>query len=109
MCQFGAHETNKMANFTGTLVINGISDLELVKILEIKIKHEKSLGFNPQTLAPVPMVVPQRPPQPQPQQFGSQHYNNATFTWQTDEGLEAVHKVIYMLLKKEEHQEKPAA
>lgn len=101
-----AHEINKMANLNGTLIINGIGDEELVKILEIKVKHEKSLAFNPQQLQP---VMEHRQPQPQPQAVHPQIYNNAVFTWQTDEGLEAVHKVISMLLKKEEHQDEAAA
>lgn len=96
-----------MANFTGTITINGIGDQDLREILGIKLKHEKSLNFNPQQLQP---VVEQRPrPQPQPQATQPQRYDNAVFTWQTDEGLEAVHQVISMLLKKEEHQERPAA
>jgi hypothetical protein len=99
-----------MANFNGSIVINGIDDRELVKILEIKIKHEKSLNFNPQQLQPVPAQPPRPYPQPQPQPvIQPQQYNNAVFTWQTDEGLEAVHQVISMLLKKEERQEKSAA
>jgi len=39
-----------MVNITGNIVLNGITDPELVKILEIKIRHEKNLNFNPQQM-----------------------------------------------------------
>jgi len=103
-----------MENLSGSVTINGIKDQDLVKIFEIKMKHAKSLGFNPQTLqAVVDQVHPQQPyqqPYQQPQNVaGPQHYNNAVFNWQSEDGLEAIHKIISMLLKKEEHQEKSAA
>ena len=75
-------------------------DEELVEILKIKIKHEKSLTFNPQQLQSIGLNAPLNPHGGQ-----SQHppfYNNAVFGWQGEDGLEAVHKVIAMLLKKEE-------
>jgi hypothetical protein len=68
-------------------------------------RRSKSLNFNPQQLHP---VTEQRPGQ-NPQPVQPQRYNSAVFTWQTDDGMEAVHKILSMLLKKEEHQEKPAA
>jgi hypothetical protein len=94
-----------MFNPTGTVVVSGITDQELVKILEIKIQHEKSLTFNPQQLQPVaatPAVPPRPPSQPQPQLAKPSYYNNASFGWNGEEGLEAVHKIISMLLKKEQ-------
>jgi hypothetical protein len=94
-----------MFNPTGTVVVNGITDEELVKILEIKIRHEKSLSFNPQQLQPVPASAgtPARPPQqPQAHPAHPSLYNNASFGWNGEDGMEAVHKIIVMLLKKEE-------
>jgi len=93
-------------NPTGNVVVNGITDEELVKILEIKIKHEKSLTFNPQQLQPVPFSAggPPRPGQPQ-QPAHLAYYNNATFGWNGEDGLEAVHKIVSMLLKKEGQQQ----
>jgi hypothetical protein len=80
-----------MVNFTGTIVVNGISDKELVKILEIKLRHEGKFQFNPQQLQ-----VTNNPNQP-----GS-FYNNAHFSWSNEAGLEAVYEVMAYLLKKEE-------
>lgn len=83
--------------YTGALNVNGITDKDLVKILEVKIKHEKSLIFNPQQLQPAQV---QGRAQNDPQT-----YNNANFNWQDEDGLEAVHKIISILLKKEERGE----
>jgi hypothetical protein len=91
-----------MVNPTGNVLVNGITDEELVKILEIKIKHERSLTFTPQQLQPV--AASTQPNQPQHPSY----YNNANFGWQGQEGLEAVHSIISMLLKKEEPTEKGA-
>ena len=88
-----------MVNPNGTVVVNGITDAELVKILEIKIRHEGHFIFNPQQLVP---VAPGR--NPQGQAFGA-HYNNAFFTWTSEQGLVAVHEILGFLLKKEERQE----
>jgi len=94
-----------MANFTGSLTINGISDSDLVRIFEIKLKHEKSLAFNPQQLQ---TAMTQQHPGHNPQPIQPQQYNNALFGWQNEDGLEAVHQIISMLLKKEEQQPKAA-
>jgi hypothetical protein len=88
----------KMA-YSGSVTINGLSDQDLVKILEVKIKYEKELYFNPQQLQPV---------QQQPPHGAAQIYNNAMFNWNNEKGLEAVHKIISILLKKEGQQEKAA-
>lgn len=84
-----------MHNTTGSITINGITDKELVKILEIKIKHEGKFNFNPQQLQP----NGQRP------QGQETVYNNASFNWNSEQGLAAVHEVISYLLKKEERRE----
>jgi len=97
---------------SGTVTVNGINDKELVKILEIKVRHGQSLIFNPQQLQPAqarqaatvtqglagqPLPQAQQPP-PQPQQ-----YNNAIFVWNDWDGLEAVQEIVSMFLEKEEH------
>jgi len=79
-----------MAVITGSVVVNGIADQDLIKILEVKVKHEKNLFFNPQQLQPT-----QVPGQP------GQVYNNVSLGWNGEDGLEAVHKIISILLKKE--------
>jgi hypothetical protein len=83
--------------FTGTVVINGVNDKDLVKILDIKIKHETSVFFNPQQLQAISQGNP-------PQQV----YNNVVLNWQNEDGMEAVHQIISTLLKKEQRVEKAA-
>jgi hypothetical protein len=89
-----------MINPTGTITVNGITDSELVKILEIKMRHEGHFTFNPQQLQPQQAQrVPGR---------GEQFYNNANFTWTAEPGLSAVHEILGYLLKKEERREAAA-
>ncbi len=83
--------------FTGTVVLNGLSDKDLVRILEVKIKHERVVQFNPQQLQVVGTNQP-----------GQQLYNNVVLNWQNEDGMEAVHQIISILLKKEERAEKAA-
>jgi hypothetical protein len=80
----------------GTVVLNGINDKDLVKILEVKIRHERIVQFNPQQMQVVGT------------QQGTQIYNNVVLNWQNEEGLKAVHQVISILLGREEHAEKAA-
>lgn len=87
-----------MLSPTGSFAINGITDAELVKILEIKIRHEGAFTFNPQQLQPT-MAAPRPGAAPVP------CYNNVLFNWSTEKGLDAVHEVIGYLLKKEERRE----
>jgi hypothetical protein len=84
-----------MVGCTGSITLNGITDSELVKILEFKVKHEGKFTFNPQTL----QIVPNRPPAQETV------YNNAIFHWQNEEGLRVVHEIMGYLLKKEERRE----
>jgi hypothetical protein len=79
-----------MVNPTGSLTINGITDVELAHILEVKAKHEGAFHFNPQALQPIPNAQNQTA------------YNNAMFTWNSEKSLELVHGIIGHLLKKEE-------
>ncbi len=106
-----------MTNPTGNLVLNGITDAELVKILEVKMRHEHSLNFNPQQMQVCPKpqqpgAVVHRPgqpqPQPQPVQLPEQVYNNVVLQWANERGLEAVKEIVHLLLKKEERMEKAA-
>ncbi|MFZ0731422.1 MAG: hypothetical protein WAM79_03765 [Candidatus Sulfotelmatobacter sp.] len=83
-----------MVNPTGNLTLNGITDAELVKILEVKMRHEANLGFNPQQ-----MQVVNLPAQPGKQ---LQAYNSVILHWTTERGLEAVQEIVHFLLKKEE-------
>jgi len=73
----------------GTMTLQGVTDPELVKILEIKIKHESTFFFNPAGIQPT--NTPQNKP-------GA--YNNVNFSWNAQEGLEATFEVIKMLLGK---------
>jgi len=77
----------------GSITINGISDSELVLILDFKIKHEGKFTFNPQQLQVA------RAAQPDLETL----YNNAIFSWPNEQGLQVIHEIIGKLLKKEEH------
>jgi hypothetical protein len=93
-------EENMVSN--GNLVLNGVSDAELVKILEVKMRHESHLGFNPQQMQPNPAPPqPGRPTQPQ-QGKQVQTYNNVVLAWASENGLEAVQEIVHFLLRKEE-------
>jgi hypothetical protein len=82
-----------MINPNGSLQLNGITDPELVRILEIKIRHEGSLLFNPQQMQGAGVNI-----------SGKVHptYNSVILGWSSEKGLEAVQKVVHMLLKREE-------
>ena len=75
----------------GQIVLNGISEAQLIVILQEKEKLKK-FGFAPNQLQPLPIP---------PQQQGNPAvpaYNNAVLTWQNDDGLTAVRDVITILL-----------
>jgi hypothetical protein len=65
---------------SGAVTLNGVSDKQLVTILEAKIKHEGLLGFNPQTIQPAHV----NPPTP-----GSPQSNHVMVTWTNEEGFRA--------------------
>ncbi len=69
---------------TGQIVLNGIDDKDLIIILEVKERHP-TLTFSPNNLQPA-----QGGQQPQ-------RYNNALFTWQQGDGLEAVKEMLRRL------------
>jgi hypothetical protein len=101
-----------MANVTGTITINGITDVEMARIWEMKAKHGNAFHFVPnQIQVQNPVPVPVRPGQPQQshvQQPAETIYSNVMFTWPDRKGLEVVHEVMDYLLKKEEKVEAAA-
>jgi hypothetical protein len=82
---------------TGNIVINGIDDKQLVTLLKVKIEHEASFYFSPNSLQPA--TQPQRPGQP-PAPQREQVYNNATVAWSTEDGLKAVKHLLHELTEK---------
>src|ERR1700756_574354 len=77
-----------MLTCTGTITLNGITDRELIQILESKIKNDGKFTFNPQLL----QLSAGRTSQ-------ETFYNNAIFTWINEEGLRAIHDITGLLLK----------
>jgi hypothetical protein len=79
---------------TGQLMVNGISDRELIKILEVKERHEGSLIFNPaQMQANMQVQHPNRPPVQQKEAA----YNNVILQFTDDKGLKAVREILHHL------------
>jgi hypothetical protein len=74
----------------GSVILNGITDRELVIVLEAKLHNEGKINFNPAQLQPVPA--------------GTQTYNNLVVAWNGQPGLEVV-----MELLREFGSEKPPA
>lgn len=83
-----------MLSCTGTITLNGITDRELIQILESKIRNEGKFTFNPQLL----QVSQGRSSQ-------ETSYNNAIFTWLNEEGLRAIHEITGLLLREQLKQE----
>jgi hypothetical protein len=77
-----------MLSCTGTITLNGITDRELIQILESKIRNDGKFTFNPQLLQ-----------LNQGRTSGETSYNNAIFTWTNEEGLRAIHDITGLLLK----------
>lgn len=69
----------------GNLVVNGITEKQLVTILQFKLAHEGQLTFNPQTLQ-----TASNPP--------NVTYNNAAFTWSNEPQLKLVLELLGSLL-----------
>jgi hypothetical protein len=70
----------------GQLSLNGISDHELVIILEVKERHEGYLGFNPQEMQAVNEGNPARV-----------SYNNVILTWTEPADVEVVKEILHRL------------
>ncbi len=77
----------------GNLVLNGITDQELVKLLDVKIRHESSVSFNPQQMQAAAQTI---------QGKQTNVYNNVVLGWADEKGLEAVQEIVHFLLKKDE-------
>ena len=65
-------------NANGMITFNGVSDAELVKMLEIKEKHESSLDYESSRTTPQQQMRP-----------GAKLYQNVTFGWRGPDGLKA--------------------
>lgn len=77
-----------MTQIGGQVVLNGITDAQLIAILEVKEKH-RSIAFNPQTMQTNQQQVAGQPPR--------QVYNNVTITW-SPEGFAGVRDLMSRLI-----------
>ncbi len=66
----------------GTLVLNGITDQQLEKIVDFKTKHESEVAFDPGAL----------------RKAGPTSYNNAAFSWTNDNQFKVVLELVSSLL-----------
>ena len=82
-----------MINPNGTIVLNGITDHEMVRIWEFKAKNEGAFSFNPAQF------------QITRDQQGRNFNNNVSFTCTGEAGLRIMHEILGYLLKKEEKAE----
>lgn len=81
---------------SGSVTINGITDADLIKILQVKERYEGSLLFNPQQMqVGLEQPRPGQPPSPQPQR--STGYNNVILLWNEEKGLNAVLEILQHL------------
>jgi len=71
----------------GSVIINGISDHDMVIVFGLKEHHEGKFQFNPQQM------------QPQQQQGGPHKilYNNVTLSWLNSEGFQVVMDLLHRL------------
>jgi P pilus assembly chaperone PapD len=65
----------------GSVTLNGVTDKQLVAVLEAKIHHEGKVFFNPQQVQQVPAQ------QPNPE--GKTLNNNVVVSWHNEEGFKA--------------------
>jgi hypothetical protein len=73
---------------TGQIILNHITDDDIVAILEIKKRHPELVTFNPTALR----VVGQQPGNP-----GLPLYDGAVFGWASEEGLKVVKEILHRL------------
>lgn len=78
-----------MVNPSGNIVLNGVTDEEMVKIWEFKARNDKAFHFNPAQFQVVTANQPRTT------------YNNVNFTWNGESGLNVMHEILGYLLKKE--------
>ena len=72
---------------SGSMVLNGVTDKQLAKIIEFKASHEGLFNFNLSGI----QQVPTPPTQPAT-------YNNFVMVWGNDNGLRAVLELLTSLL-----------
>jgi len=77
---------------SGKLTINGIDDKELIKILEVKTRHEGALQFPANEMQPA--QIPRQGGAPVP------GYNNVNLSFNNEAGLEAVKEILHILTEK---------
>lgn len=75
---------------SGSLTLNGMTDEDLIKILEVKAKNEQLLEFNPHLTQPVNLVTP-------PGQRAIPRYNNVIVNWRSEEGAHLVADLLRQL------------
>jgi len=83
---------------SGQLMINGITDADLIMILKVK-EGSKGLGFSPQSLQPAQI-------QTAPNMQASPGYNNCILIWNNPETLKSVYTILHKLLHG--HDKEPA-
>src|SRR5258708_28475798 len=81
--RFNNQEANNMVA-TGSITFNGVSDQELVQLLEVKIRHEASFSLTSSM--------------PTSRSGQNALYNGVTFSWMGEDGLVAVQEVLSTLL-----------
>ena len=86
-----------MVNCTGTITVNGITDRELIQILESKMRNEGKVNFSPSALQ-----IQNKPGQ-------ETAYNNAILVWTNEDGFRAVHEIIGVLLNNKQAAPKSVA
>jgi hypothetical protein len=75
----------------GSITLNGITDQQLIVILEAKVKNERVLAFNPQQMQPVNQGAPGKP--------AKQTYNNVSLIWQNEDGARVGIDLLKRLLE----------
>jgi hypothetical protein len=78
---------------SGSVTLNGISDHDLVIVLEVKQKHEGKLSFNPQQMQATTQGAPP-----------ASSYNNVILGWNGHPGLHAVREILERLNSETKHQ-----
>ena len=77
---------------TGSLTLNGVTDEEVIKILEAKKQQEEVFSFNPQQLQPVTRNA-----------NGKQlkEYNSAILSWSSERGIQSVIELLRRLSERQ--------
>lgn len=74
-------------DISGSITLNGITDANFVKILQIKGEHGTVLNFDPRTTKPKTTTAGLQ-----------QGYDEVTLTWRDDHGLKAVVEILSAIL-----------